>query len=282
MKKFKKYLFLAVVSLVLASCSDDDGDDYSINDKNTVTVAFKNTDGNGGDITVGTTVLTSSSDQKHKFTTLKYIVSNIVLVKTDGAEVRYHFDDPDQGAFVIDQSGAVEFSVSLDEIQAGDYKQIQFGLGISPNAYTLGQEGQAAFWDACVETGMSWQWASGYKFARFDGHYAAPGADIPAEEPNMFLFHSGNIADYRETETPNVYEIATIDLPTTMRVRKDVSPTIHLSADMSKWLSGTNTLELVPTADDGKTARMMNPSLEIVQKGCVNMAQAFTATSVDN
>ena len=117
MKNLKKYLLLSAVAMSLFSCNRDDSDDYSATDKNNVTVNFKNVIDGSGDITLGTTVVTSSSNQKHNFSTLKYIVSNFVLVKTDGSEVKYNFDNPDKGAFVISQTGATEQSISLADIK---------------------------------------------------------------------------------------------------------------------------------------------------------------------
>lgn len=276
MKNLKNYLLLSALSLALFSCNRDDSDDYSATDKNNVTVNFKNIIDGSGDITLGTTVVTSSSNQKHNFSTLKYIVSNFVLVKTDGSEVKYNYDNPDKGAFVIDQNGATEQSISLADIQAGDYKQIKFGLGISPNAYTLGQTGQAAFWDTCVSTGMSWQWASGYKFAKIEGSYAAPGTDIPATGASTYKFHSGNIANPTTTNTPDVYKVVTLDLPTTMKVRNNVAPKVHLTCSMNKWLSGTKTLVL-----DATNEVSMSPNLVLIQDGSTNLAGAFKATSVN-
>ena len=276
MKNLKNYLLLSALSLALFSCNRDDSDDYSATDKNNVTVSFKNVIDGAGDITLGTTVVTSSSNQKHTFTALKYIVSNFVLVKTYGSEVKYNFDNPDKGAFVISQTGATEQSISLADIQAGDYKQIKFGLGISPNAYTLGQTGQAAFWDTCVSTGMSWQWASGYKFAKIEGSYAAPGTDIPATGASTYKFHSGNIANPAVTNTPDVYKVITLDFPTTMKVRKNVAPKAHLTCSMNKWLSGSKNLVL-----DATNQVSMSPNLVLIQDGSTNLAGAFKVTTVN-
>lgn len=275
MRLLKTYLLLSTISLSLFSCNRDNADDYSITDKNNVTVSFKNTIDGSGDIVLGTTIINSSSNQKHNFTALKYIVSNFVLVKTDGSEVKYNFDNPDKGAFVIDQNGATEQSISLADIQAGDYKQIKFGLGISPNAYTLGLNGQATFWDTCVTAGMSWQWASGYKFAKIEGNYAAPGTDVPATGASTYKFHSGNIANPAITNTPDVYKVVTLDLPATMKVRNNIAPKVHLTCAMNKWLSGTKNLIL-----NTENQVSMSPNLVLIQDGSTNLAGSFKAVSV--
>ena len=276
MKNWSFWALSALVLSTLSSCRNEDTPSQVTDVKNNVVLTFKNAAGNQ-DLVLGQTVLTSTSNQKHIFSTLKYVISNIVLVKSDGTEVRYHYDNPDKGAFIIDQQGAVAQRVALTDIPGGEYSQIKFGLGISPGAYTLGQSGQAAFWDATVAAGMAWQWASGYKFLRLEGVYAAPGEVMPGSGAPTFAFHAGNIGNPAVTNTANVYKVVTLSLPQPAKVRTDVAPEIYIKADAAKWLSGATPIVL-----NDINQMSMSPNLPTVQAGTSNFAEAFTVYGVKN
>ncbi|GGP03888.1 hypothetical protein GCM10010992_14010 [Cloacibacterium rupense] len=278
MKKFRNIILaLTVSSLALVSCNRDDEAEFSANDKNNLTLKFENTIDNVGTITVGQTVLTSSSGQKHTFTSLKYIVSNVVLIKTDGTEVKYNYDDPDKGAFIVDQATtATSSNFVLSDIPAGDYKQVRFGLGISPKAFTLGQAGQASFWDKAKASSMSWSWASGYKFANFEGNFGDTSGSAPIVA-NKFQFHSGNIGDPTVSATPNVYKEITLTLPSNAKVRKNIAPQIHIMASINKFLSGKNKIVLDDTNKIG-----MHPTKPLVAQGVENMTEMFYIDHVHN
>lgn len=276
MKNWSFWALSALVLSTLSSCRNEDTPSQVTDVKNNVVLTFKNAAGNQ-DLVLGQTVLTSTSNQKHIFSTLKYVISNIVLVKSDGTEVRYHYDNPDKGAFIIDQQGPNAQNITLSEIPGGDYTQIKFGLGISPSAYTLGQAGQAAFWDACVTAGMSWQWASGYKFLRFEGNYGAPGDQIPTTNAPTFRFHAGNIGNPSTTNTADVYRVVTVALPQAAKVRGNAAPTVQIKADAAKWLSGATPIVL-----NDINQMSMSPNLPTVQAGTSNFAEAFTVYGVKN
>src|SRR5690606_17767689 len=113
-------------------------------------------------IILNNTVQTSSSGQKHQFSTLKYIVSNFTLTNSNGVNYTFHLNDPGHGAFIVDQADANfnnEVTLELDSIPAGVYTKVKFGLGISQNAYLLGGESQGIFWAEAGNEGMNWSWA---------------------------------------------------------------------------------------------------------------------------
>lgn len=276
MKKFRNIILaFTVSSLALVSCNRDDEAEFSANDKNNLTLKFENTIDNVGSIVLGTTTITSTSGQKHNFGTLKYIVSNVVLVKTDGTEVKYNYDNPDKGAYIVDQSEATTtHNFVLADIPAGDYKQVRFGLGISPTAFALGQNGQAIFWDKAKTAGMSWSWASGYKFGRIEGNYGDTSGSAPS---SAYVFHSGNIGDPAVSNTPNVYKEITLTLPSNAKVRNNIAPQIHIMASMNKFLSGKNKITL-----DATNANAMHPSKPFIAQGVENMAEMFYIDHVHN
>ncbi|MDY3319308.1 hypothetical protein PG637_07315 [Riemerella anatipestifer] len=270
MKKYIVFAYVAIILSLVVSCNRDEEPTIDANDKNSVTLKFENFF-NGQAMYEPSGVYTSSSSQKHQFSTLKYIVSDVILVKSDGTEVKYHYQNPDKGAYIVDQSEeAITHNFVLEEIPAGDYKQVKFGLGISPDAFILGQEKQALFWDKAKTNGMSWSWASGYKFANFEGTYS------DALDKN-FKIHIGNIGNPQQSKTPDVYKVITLDLPQAAKVRKVIAPKIHIMADINQFLSGKNKVVL---SDDN--AQAMHPSKAIVKETAENLSLMFSVDHVHN
>ncbi|ULT27977.1 hypothetical protein KUH03_16045 [Sphingobacterium sp. E70] len=98
MKKLTNYLILSAASLIMISCSKNDNNPVA----NNISLHFNNTFKNntivlGGAASTDATVNTSEKDQVHHLSELKYVVSNIRLVKTDGTEIPYNVNDLDKG-----------------------------------------------------------------------------------------------------------------------------------------------------------------------------------------
>ena len=127
MKTLKKYMLLSAISLALLSCSKSDDKPVA----NNLTLHFNNTFKNtaivlGGANTAAATVNTSAAGQVHHFSELKYVISNVRLIKADGNEIPYNVNSLDAGATVIDQSKSETLDFILNNIPAGEYKQMKF------------------------------------------------------------------------------------------------------------------------------------------------------------
>lgn len=270
MKKYIVFAYIAIILSLVISCNRDEEPKIGANDKNSVTLKFENIF--KGQAMYGLSgVYTSSSSQKHKFSTLKYIVSDVVLIKSDGTEVKYHYQNPDKGAYIVDQSeNAITHNFVLEDIPAGDYKQVKFGLGISPDAFILGQEKQALFWDKAKTNGMSWSWASGYKFVNFEGTYSD-------NLDKNFKIHIGNIGNPQQNDTPNVYQVITLKFPQVAKVRKAIAPQIHIMADINQFLSGKNKVIL-----SDNNANAMNPNKATVKETAENLSHMFSVDHIHN
>lgn len=270
--KFLSILLCAITLSVASSCRNNDDDDPQDTTPGNLQVKFENGFNNLGDIVLNQTTQTSVNGQKHQFSTLKYIVSNIFLFDENGNEFRYNYNDPDKGAFIINQSEAAGgiVHINLSEIPKGNYKKIKFGLGISPDAYLLGQDGQGVFWEKAKEEGMSWSWAAGYIFAKLEGKY---GTSSPDTE---FMNHCGNMGDTSTNGTPNLYREITLDLPTTARVTNNIVPSIHIVADLNQFLSGQTALTL-----DSSNDMAMGSSQHLVNVSD-NLSKMFRVDHVHN
>ena len=235
--KYALILFFALIS----SCQNDD--DYSsIENGQTgnLQVKFENGFENLGSIVLDQTVQTSSNGQKFNFSTLKYIISNITLIDEAGKEYNYHPNNPDKGAFIVDQATAKAniTYLELTDIPQNKYAKIRFGLGISQNAYLLGHDGQATFWEKAKQSGMTWSWAAGYVFFKIEGFYGKTTTDT------FFLTHTGNMGDINKNNVQDLYREVTLDLPTSARVTSKIKPSIHIMANLNTYLSGDHKLIL--------------------------------------
>lgn len=266
-------LFLITITLfTLSSCRNNDDEDSQDVSSGNLQIKFENGFNNLGDIVLNQTVQTSSSGQKHQFSVLKYVISNISLIDENGNEFKYNYNNPDKGAFIVDQADAVAGIVylNLNEIPKNNYKKIKFGLGISQNAYLLGQNGQAEFWNKAKAKGMSWSWAAGYVFVKLEGKYGTSSADTE------FMNHTGNMGNVSANNTPDLYREIILDLPTTARVTGTITPSIHILADLNQYLSGETSLKLSAAND-----MMMGSSQHLVNV-TNNLTKMFKVDHVHN
>lgn len=243
MKQLKNYLLLTVLSFSIFSCnSDDDASAVA----NNVTLEFKNTFKDqtivlGDNNSTSATTNTSAVGQLHQFSELKYVVSNVRLIKTDGSEIPYNINDLDKGATVIDQSKTTSLNYVLSNIPSGEYKSIKFGLGIKTELNTLDQARFPKFYAAAGanNTEMMWEWGTGYRFTKIEGFYGT--------DKKQLSIHTGSTVEGSEdnyTQGVDAYRDITLDLPNNAVVGKN-APKITIKADFDKLLSGaSNTITL--------------------------------------
>ena len=115
-------------------------------------------------------------------------------------------------------------SDSTENIPAGDYTKIKFGIGVDKAQFDLGATGQGDFLATAQDAGMMWNWTAGYKFVLFEGKFTS--STVSSATP--FMVHTGQTGtDYNYTEV-------TLDLPTKALVRTTITPDVHIFADVSK------------------------------------------------
>ncbi|QDO94577.1 hypothetical protein FNB79_11575 [Formosa sediminum] len=287
MKNLKIYALSALALLALVSCSDDD-----MPVANEVTLEFTNTF-SGTTIVLGdatsteATVNTSDAGQEHHFEELKYVISNIRLIKTDGTEIPYNTNNLDTGATVIDQSKEETLQYILSDIPTDEYSQIKFGLGVRSDLNTLDQVSFPEFYATAGanDTQMHWEWGTGYRFTKIEGFYDADNKELS--------FHSGSTVEGEEgsyTQGVDAYRDITLDLPTTAIVGSN-GPTIKIEADFDYLLSGNSyTITLVTTDDitnnatpSAHTATEMEKFVDnIGGNGSTDLTGMFSIIEVEN
>jgi hypothetical protein len=231
--KFQIKNIVAVVAMAFAliSCNNDDIPAVAADEKGALKIEFDNVYG-GANLAFATNY-TNSNGEVIQVDKAKYIISNIVLTKTDGSTYTV---PKSESYFIIDEATAASTVVTLPNIPAGDYAAISFGIGVDQAQWELGVTGQGNFWAKAQQAGMEWGWTAGYRFLVLEGIFTSSTNATPTN----FQAHTGR--------TSQSYNYTTINLsfPTGDKalVRNSITPQIHVMADLSKVLDGTNTINL--------------------------------------
>ena len=273
MRKIKTILMAITTVAALSSCSKKDDNNDSTPAK--VTLQFDHYVG-AEKLILGTDAggakAYTSNGQTLKFSEVKYVITNVVLVKADGTKVPYHTEDLDKGGFLINQADAASLAPVLNDIPEGDYKGIEFGLGVKkelnnlklqdkfPNFYRLTGE----FKHSGI---MHWEWANGYRFVKLEGWYSNPtpgkdkeGNPLPAITDGELSIHIGsafkgtkvkgedNKVKGIENETLNIdrdaFRFVSLDFPKNLSVKKGATAKVTIKADFDKLINGTNKISL--------------------------------------
>lgn len=285
MKTFTPYILLCLTAFLFTSCSKDDGNPVA----NHITLHFNNTFENttivlGEANSTTATVHTSANGQSHHFSELKYVISNIRLVKSDGTEVPYHINDLDKGATVVNQAKPQTLDYVLNHIPVGEYAGIKFGLGVQSAMNTLDEIRFPNFYGqaGANDTKMHWEWGTGYRFVKIEGFY---------ESDKILSIHTGSTVggDIAEpenyTQGVDAYRDITLTLPTPAIV-SSTAPRISIKADFDNLLSGhTNTITLGAGNATPSTHTAVNMVIYVDNlggDGSSDLAGMFSIESVDN
>lgn len=234
-KKMKLHIKNIVATLAMAfamiSCDNDDTPAVAENEKGSLKIEFDNIYG-GADLAFATNY-TNSNGEVLQIDKAKYIVSNIVLTKTDGSTYTV---PKTESYFIVDEATAASTVISLPNIPAGDYASISFGIGVDQAQWELGVSGQGNFWAQAQDAGMEWGWTAGYRFLVLEGTFTTPTDTTPTN----FQAHTG-----RTSQNYN-YTTISLNFPTGDKalVRNTITPQIHVMADFSKVLDGVHTINL--------------------------------------
>lgn len=274
MRKIKTILMAITTVAALSSCSKKDDNNDSTPAK--VTLQFDHYVG-AEKLTLGTDAAGAkaytSNGQTLKFSEVKYVITNVVLVKADGSKVPYHTEDLDKGGFLINQADAASLAPVLNEIPSGDYKGIEFGLGVKKELNNL--KLQTQFPNFYKLTGsfkqkeiMHWEWANGYRFVKLEGWYSNPtppgkdkeGNPLSAITDGELSIHIGsafkgtkvkgedNKVKGIENETLNIdrdaFRFVSLDFPKNLSVKKGATAKVTIKADFDKLINGTNKISL--------------------------------------
>lgn len=234
--KFLKSIVISFSLIALASCSsDDDGEMDNVN-PGQVTLEFDNGFA-GNNLIIGNANTANANGEALTVSRLNYIVSNIVLIDEDGMEYTY---PKESSYFIISEDSNDELAdntkVVLEDVPAGTYTAVKFGIGVDKEKYNQGLSGAGEFWDAAGEYDMTWSWAAGYKYINFEGTYTS---NTTTDE--QFWVHLGRASD----EVTN-YTETTIEVPSgsAIIVNEVMAPEVHIITDANQLLTAAEAVSL--------------------------------------
>ncbi len=260
--QLKNIAAIVVIAISLFSCSNDD---EVISGNGNLKLEFDNVY-NANNLAFNTPY-TNSNGEVVKINKLKYIVSNIVLTKADGTT----FTLPkSQSYFIVDEATAASALLNLPNIPAANYTKVSFGIGVDQVQFNLGATGQGDFLALAQTAGMMWSWSAGYKFLAFEGTFTSSTVTTATS----FMVHTG------QTGTDYNYTTVTLNLPTNALVRTTITPQVHIMADISKVLDGSNKISLTASNGMGMGAMIMSgDKLPIITS---NLPTMFSVEHVHN
>ncbi|MEY2739051.1 MAG: hypothetical protein RL259_960 [Bacteroidota bacterium] len=242
--KFQLKNIVAVMALALAftSCSDDDNKE--ITGQGNLLLEFDNVYGSSN--LAFNTPYTNSNGEVVKINNAIYIISNIVLTKTDGSTYTV---PKSQSYFFVNEANAASTMLNLPNIPAGNYNKVTFGVGVDQAQFDMGASGQGTMWTDAQALGMTWSWAAGYKFIKFEGTVTST-----SHTNANFRVHTG------KTGTIYNYTEVTLDFPDNALVRTNITPQVHIMADLKKVIDGTTKINFEEGLDVMSGTKVQNIS----------------------
>lgn len=217
----KKIITLIGFALLMSSCSND-------GDTKNITISFENKIA-GDRINLGTGNYQNTSNESYSIDELKYIISNIQLVKENGEVFTY---PQDNSYFLINESEPESQIIVLNNVPAQDFQTLKFGIGIDQTNYPL--NGVDNFVPTAEENQMLWSWSAGYIFFKIEGDFSIENEG----HQDNFLFHIGshgtNLDNYKTVEL----SATQFDLDLT---RKDL---IAIETDISKLFNAVHDIRI--------------------------------------
>lgn len=262
--QLKNILAVMAMTFVLSSCSNND--DESVSGQGKLHIEFDNVFGSA-DLILNSQSNVTSQGETLKISDVKYIVSNIVLTKEDGTTFTY---PKTQSYFIVSEANAASHILELNNIPAGNYTKIKFGIGVDEAQYNLGEMAQGDFYAAAQNEEMTWSWSAGYKHILFEGMFTSSTVTTPT----VFMVHTGKSgANYNYTDV-------TLNFPDKALVRATITPEVHLFADVAKIIDGTNKVILSDNNMGGMGAMIMGgANLPLITN---NLSGMFSVNHVHN
>lgn len=163
-----------------------------------------------------TQTYTNQAGNTYNITMAKYYISNIKLTKTDNSVFAiansYH---------LVDLSDSLKSLVKLSGVPYGNYKAIEFMIGVDSTRNVSGAQTGAL--DPSL--GMFWTWSSGYIMVKIEG--TSPQSTATS---NKIAFHIGGFSGVN-----NVLKTVSPSFGTeTANVSSTVTPVVHLTSNLEE------------------------------------------------
>jgi hypothetical protein len=252
----RSLIIFAILFIALTSCKKETKGPVETHPlyEDTVTISFDARVGNE-DFALNKTF--TINNRSYNFASLRYWVSNVVLVMADGSEYAIP-----QSYYLIQETNFSPYlppkreDVVVNGIPAGNYKAVRFSIGVDSihNSNLSLQDGELET-GLGMDNGDGWTWATSYIFTAIGGNVG--------EGTNTKVFKI-------ETGSNTNYKTVTLDIPKTSAEK---STTLKVNVDVTKLFDG---LDLMATP----TINATTPALMATVSG--NFAtKVFSGASAD-
>ncbi|MFD2999474.1 MbnP family protein [Pontibacter toksunensis] len=206
-------LLVLALPLLLTACSDDNDTPAT----GTLQLNIQNMAGTEP-LLLEEGTYTSPSGDTYSVSNLKYYISNVKLISSNGQTT---FAEPESYQLIA-QGGKTSFE--LKDIPAGTYDKVELAIGVDEtHNHSIDQEG-----DLDPSNEMAWDWDTGYKFLSLTGAYTGD------TRSGVLVFHVGGDANYKTI---------TLDLPMAINLREQAAYELNLQADVNELFQGPNLID---------------------------------------
>jgi len=178
-----------------------------------------------------------ASGEKYTIKKLKYYISNIQFMKSDGSVTSVQ---QDSSYFLVDESNSTSMILSLPQVEIGKYLAIRLMIGVDSAKSMAPLEKRRGVLDMSgLGQDMYWTWNQGYIFFKMEGIYT----DFSGKNDD-YTYHIGGFGN--NGSSLNNIKVITIPLGSTeCEVSEDKKLTINLIADISKVFNGKKEITIV-------------------------------------
>lgn len=178
-----------------------------------------------------------ASGEKYTIKKLKYYISNIQFMKSDGSVTTLQ---QDSSYFLVDESNSASMILSLPQVEIGKYLAIRLMIGVdSAKSMAPLEERRGVLDMSGLGQDMYWTWNQGYIFFKMEGIYT----DFSAKNDD-YTYHIGGFGN--NGSSLNNIKVITIPLGSTeCEVSEDKKLTINVIADISKVFNGKKEITIV-------------------------------------
>ena len=198
-------------------------------------ISFINTF-NNEPLSFGKTYITPLGDTV-SFTTLNYFISNIKLVNQAGG---VYTVPQDSSYHLLKHSDAGGQSIILNNVPAGEYKELIFTVGVDSLRNTLDVSRRTGALDVgTAARGMYWVWNSGYIFFKLEGKRVSAVDSLN----KYFRYHIGGYGGY-DKKTINNIKIKTITLQN-VYIKNGQNATISIQVAIDRFFNSITPIKVL-------------------------------------
>jgi hypothetical protein len=190
---------------------------------------------NGQPLLLADKQYTNRAGNNYRVEKIKYYMSNIELVKADGAVTKI----PDS-YYLIEETGLDKRTLlELKNVPVATYASLSFMIGVdSARNFSTEMVG-----DLNPNSDMAWNWVSGYKFLLLEGKFITP-----TQATGALVYHIGGNSSLRRITFNSIAN----GLP----VQAGKTSELGIGADINQIFDSKNSIDL------NQTNAVMQPGLE--------------------